>query len=104
MSNTTAPRTAADVRAYFASNDKALASLSERDQKVVLHGRGRLPKTAVARYNKGRRPQHRYVTGNTGVVKASTAATRASLIDAGLAGKRGPLSKAAKASLSTPKA
>lgn len=103
MSNTTV--TAADVRAYFRTNDKALASLDAADAKTVAEGaRGRLSPKAIARFNKGRRPNRRYALGNSGVVKSETRAQRQALIDAGLAGKRGPLSKAAKASLSTPKA
>lgn len=90
--------TAAFVRASVKANPKALATLSDQ-AKANLDSRGRLADEVVAAFNKGKRAEKRYAQGNSRKAAALTAAERASLQAAGLAGKRGPLSKAAKAHL-----
>lgn len=94
--------TAAQVRASVKANPKAVAGLSEK-AKANLDSRGRLGAEVMDAYNKGKRPEKRYVVGNTKAAKAEREATRATLRAQGLAGQRGPLSKAAKEALAQPK-
>lgn len=65
--------------------------------------RGNLSAEVVAQYNKGKRAEKRYVPGNTKRAKAARDEQRASLRAQGLAGERGPLSKAAREALAQPK-
>lgn len=65
--------------------------------------RGVLSQAEVAAYNKGKRANKRYVPGNSGKAAAANKAQRAALVEAGVAGKRGPLGKAAKEYLAQPK-
>jgi len=104
MSKSTLPvrPTAAQVRAAVAANPKAVAGLSERGVHN-LNSRGRLGAEVMDAYNKGKRPEKRYVVGNTKAAKADREAVRATLRAQGLAGQRGPLSKAAKEALAQPK-
>lgn len=92
------PVLASTVRAYFLADEKRLARLTEAEQ-VSVKGRGTLAGGVVNKYNKGRKPERQYVTGATKANAEAVKAQRAALVDAGLAGKRGPLSKAALASL-----
>lgn len=65
--------------------------------------RGNLSDADIAAYNKGKRANKRYVRGNTRAAKVEGQAVRATLQAQGLAGKRGPLSAAAKQALAQPK-
>lgn len=93
--------TAADVRGFYRSNSARMSALSPEAQHTLAEGaRGRLHAEVIKGYNKGRKPERQYVLGVGNVVKAERAATRAQAVEAGLTGKRGPLSKAAQESLS----
>lgn len=65
--------------------------------------RGVLSRQEVADYNRGKRSEKRYVPGNSRTAAAEAKAQRAALVEAGVAGKRGPLGKAAKEYLAQPK-
>lgn len=65
--------------------------------------RGNLPQSVVDAYNKGKRAEKRYVRGNSRSAAAEAKAQRQALVEAGVAGKRGPLGKAAKEFLAQPK-
>lgn len=61
---TSAPVTAAVVRQYFAENPAKAADLSDQARKTVQVGqRGRLSPDAIKAFNKGRKPNRRYVVG-----------------------------------------
>ena len=97
--------TAADVREYFRADEKRMSALSEQAQRTVQAGaRGKVSPEAIKKFNVKRRKDRRYVVGASSAVKAQAKAQRSALIEQGLAGKRGPLSKAAKAALAQPKA
>ncbi len=94
--------TANEVRAYFRESPKArMSKLSPEAQATVVEGaRGRLHPQAIKLHN-SRRKTRMYVAGATAAAKAAKAAQREELAKAGVSvGKRGPLSKAAKAALS----
>lgn len=93
--------TAATVRDYFRADAKRMGALSEAAQKTVTPGaRGLLHPEAIKAFNGKRAKNRRYAVGNTKVKAGVTAEQRASLAEAGIpVGKRGPLSKAAKAHL-----
>ena len=85
--------TAAQVRTAVLADAKAVKGLSAQAQ-ANLRSRGRLSGEVKAVFNDGKRGVHRYVDGNSGTVKADTAARRESLRKAGHAvGARGPLPK-----------
>lgn len=92
---------ASDLRSFYRANPARLAKLSEAAQATVREGsRGRLHREAIADYNRGRKPERQYVLGATRRAKTAREAQRNSLREAGVTvGKRGPLSKAALASL-----
>lgn len=90
--------TAAQVRAFYAANPERTEKFSERAAHTLV-SRGQLAEEVIADYNKGVKPERQYVRGQSGQVKADRLAVRASLIEKGLAGKRGPLSKTAQESL-----
>ena len=95
--------TAAEVREFFRANEKRMASLSAAAQATVREGaRGRLHPQAVKVHNSRRRTRQ-YVLGASGAEAAARKAERATLVEKGLAGRRGPLSKAAKETLSQSK-
>lgn len=100
--------TAGEVRAYFRSNEKASALLSEKSRASMAEGtRGRLPADAVEVFNKRSRTKV-YEQGSTKVLreaaKAEAAALRAAAAKAGIkVGERGPLPKAAREALASPK-
>lgn len=95
--------TAGEVREFFRSDEKRLASLSPEAQATVKPGaRGRLHAEAIKVHNQ-RRNGRQYVLGASKEQAAAKAAVRANLREQGLAGARGPLSKAAKESLAQPK-
>jgi hypothetical protein len=98
MSKTLPPATKADIRADFEAKPSKYAGLSEREQHSIV-SRGQASEAAIVVFNKGRKGHRRYVRGQGNVVKATRQATRSSLVEQGLAGKRGPLSKAALAAL-----
>lgn len=94
----TAP-TAAVVR-EFLRDETRFGSLSPEAQATVREGaRGRLHKEAIKRYNKGRKADRQYVLGAGTVANAERKAQRSALVAKGLAGTRGPLSKAAQVSV-----
>jgi len=104
--------TAAALRTFMNADPKRLAAISDKARKTVeFDSEGRAPKgrihaEAVAFHNKRRKVQ--YVTGTTKeateTAKAEAKAAREAALAAGVeVGKRGPLSKAAKAVLSVPK-
>lgn len=99
------PVTAAAVRDYFRADEARMSRLSPEAQATVATGaRGRLHKEAVKVFNTKRSKDRRYVLGATKKVTAARDAERKALIDAGIAvGKRGPLSKDAKAFLAQSK-
>lgn len=66
-------------------------TLSEKAAHT-LTSRGRLHPEVVVAYNKGKRPEKRYVVGNSLAAKADAQAFRAKVIAAG-GGKRGPIAK-----------
>ncbi|HWV45310.1 MAG TPA: hypothetical protein VN039_04655 [Nitrospira sp.] len=90
--------TAKDVRAFAAAHPERFSTLSERSQHTLV-SRGQLAQDVIDTYNKGVKPERQYVRGQSGAVKGERMALRHSLIEKGLAGKRGPLSKAAQESL-----
>ena len=100
-STVTAP-TAASVREFYRSNEKRMGRLSPEAQATLAEGaRGRLHPQVISDYNRGRKPERRYVLGATRKAGEARAAARAKAAEAGVpVGKRGPLSKAAKAALS----
>ena len=65
--------------------------------------RGNLSQSVIDQYNKGKRADKRYVRGNTKTAKAARDAQRATLVAAGVAGKRGPLGAKAREFLAQPK-
>lgn len=104
--------TAAALRNFFNADAKRLAGLSPEARKTVeFDSEGRAPKgrihaEAVKVHNQRRKVQ--YVTGATKeavtISKESAKSAREAAAKAGVTvGKRGPLSKAAKAALSVPK-
>lgn len=104
--------TAAALRSFFNADPKRLASLSDNARKTVqFDSEGRAPKgrihaEAVKVHNQRRKVQ--YLTGATKeaveVAKGEAKSARETAAKAGVpVGKRGPLSKAAKATLSVPK-
>lgn len=90
MSKSTFPArpTAAQVRAALGKEPK----------------RGALSAEDIAAYNKGKRAEKRYTPGNSRVAAAENKAQRKALVEAGVAGKRGPLGTAAKEYLAQSKA
>lgn len=103
MSNSK-PVLASTVRDYFRTDEARMARLSPEAQATVREGaKGRLHAQAVKEFNSKRRAHRRYVLGATTAHTKVTAEQRAMLREAGLAGKRGPLSKEARAYLSVPK-
>lgn len=105
--------TAAALRSFFNADAKRLATLSPAARKTVeFDSEGRAPKgrihaEAVKVHNQRRKVQ--YVTGTTkeatNTAKAEAKAAREAALAAGVTvGKRGPLSKAAKAALAVEKA
>lgn len=90
--------TKADIRAEFLANPTKYAGLSEKEQHSIV-SRGQVAAKAIAVYNRGRKAHRRYVPGQGQTVKAQKAQVRADLVSRGLAGKRGPLSKAAQSAL-----
>lgn len=100
----TAPVVAGTVRDYFRVDAKRMDRLSPEAQATVKPGaRGRLHPQAIKAFNAKRKADRRYVLGATKVANTVKAEQRASLRAQGLAGERGPLSKAAKAALAQPK-
>ena len=101
--------TAADVRAFFRSNEKRLAALSPEARHTVEGSdgkapRGRLHAEVIKSYNKGRKPERQYVLGVGKSVTEQRKADREALRKAGIeVGKVGPLSNAAKDFLSQSK-
>ncbi len=96
--------TASTVRDYFRADEARMARLSPEAQATVKDGaRGRLHAQAIKSFNAKRKADRRYVLGSTKVANEVKAAQRATLQAQGLAGARGPLSKAAKAVLAQPK-
>ena len=103
--------TAAALRTFINADPKRLAALSPAARKTVeaVDGKfpkGRIHKEAVAFHNKRRKVQ--YVTGATkeavAAAKDEAKGAREAAAQAGVTvGKRGPLSKAAKAALAVPK-
>lgn len=94
--------TAATVRAYFRAEPKRMDALkTEEARHTVAEGaRGRLHPEVIKVYNAKRRTTARYAEGANAKVKAETEANRKRLVEAGIeVGKRGPLSKEAKAFL-----
>lgn len=87
--------TASDVRKFAAEHPEKFSALSERAQHTLV-SRGQLAQAVIDTYNKGVKPERQYVRGQSGAVKADRMNVRADLIARGLAGKRGPLSKAAQ--------
>lgn len=90
--------TAKDVRAFYAANTARTEKFSERARHTLV-SRGQLAQSVIEDYNKGVKPERQYVRGQSSAVKSDRLAVRKSLIEKGLAGKRGPLSKAARESL-----
>lgn len=83
--------TAADVRAFAASNPNKFKGL---DQKTLRPGaRGRLSPQVIKAYNKGRKPERQYVLGVGKAKKAEAADLRSKAVALG-AGKRGPIKAA----------
>lgn len=96
--------TLAQVREFYRARPERVARLSERAQHTLAEGaRGRVPAEVVSDYNRGRKPERQYVVGVGVKAKAEAAEQRAALREQGLAGTRGPLSKAAKAALAQSK-
>lgn len=99
---------AGEVRAYFRSNEKAMALLSEKSRASMSEGtRGRLPADAVEVFNKRSRTKV-YESGATKALRdaahAEAKAAREAAAKAGIkVGERGPLPKAAREALATPK-
>lgn len=95
--------TASTVRAYFRENTARVtkANLSDAAKHTLREGaRGRLHPEVIEAYNKKRRTESRYALGANAKVKSEREAQRQRLIDAGVeVGKRGPLTKEAKAYL-----
>lgn len=94
--------TASDVRSFFVANPERMAKFSEHVQHVLTPGsgaRGQLPEVAITDYNKGVKPERQYVRGQGLAIKGERKSARADLIKRGLAGQRGPLSKAAQDAL-----
>lgn len=103
-STATAPVVAGTVRAYFRAESARMDRLSPEAQATVKDGaRGRLHPQAIKVFNAKRKADRRYVLGATKVATATRKDQRATLRAQGLAGERGPLSKAAKAVLAQPK-
>lgn len=94
--------TAADVRAFFAADEKRVARLKNGQKTVAKGARGRLHPDVIAAYNKGRKPERQYVLGVGKARKAEAVALRAAVVAAG-GGKRGPIAKAVRESLAQPK-
>lgn len=95
--------TAAEVRSFYRADEKRLARLSDEARANVREGvRGRLHPEVIADHNKRRRTVT-YTTGAGVAASRARSEARAALVAQGLAGARGPLSKAAKASLATSK-
>jgi hypothetical protein len=100
---------ASDVRAFYNASPARLAKLSEKAALTItgrpgtVGVRGRLHPEVIADFNKGRKSDRQYVAqGNRAKAAQEQAkATRKALMDAGLAGAKGPLSKAAKEFLAT---
>lgn len=95
--------TAAVVRERMRADSKRTAGLSDKALHT-LNSRGRLHPDIIKAYNKGRKPAQRYVLGATRTAvtaqKAENKAKREALVKAGVqVGTRGPLPKAALASL-----
>lgn len=99
------PVTAAVVRERMRADAKRTANLSEQALHTLAEGaRGRLHPEVIASYNKGRKSTQRYVSGATRAAvaerKAEAKAAREAAAKAGIkVGTRGPLPKAALASL-----
>lgn len=92
----------AAVRAFYRADAKRIARLSPEAQKTVTEGaRGRLHPEAIKDHNSRRKVQ--YVLGTTSAAAKAKVEARAELVSKGLAGKRGPLSKATKEILAQPK-
>lgn len=104
MSKSTTVVTAREVREFFRSDAKRMGRLSAEAQATVREGaRGRLHPQAVKEHN-ARRRTRQYVLGATKEAQAAKAAQREAAAKAGIpVGKRGPLSKAAKAALAQSK-
>lgn len=91
--------TAAQVRKALRGDAKRTAGLSEKALHT-LNSRGRLHPEVIKAYNKGRKPEKRYVLGNSREAVTARKAQREALVKAGVkVGKRGPLPKAALASV-----
>jgi hypothetical protein len=99
MSKALAPSTKADIKADFLAKPSKYAGLTDAQRHSIV-SRGQVSGAAIAVFNKGRKGHRRYVRGQSGAVKATVQSQRAALVEAGLTGKRGPLSKAAQESLS----
>lgn len=65
--------------------------------------RGQLSQAHIDAYNKGKRANKRYVRGAGVAQRQARTEARAALVAQGVAGKRGPLSAAAKESLAQSK-
>lgn len=90
--------TKADIRKDFESHPEKYADLTD-GQKHSIVSRGQVAQAAIKVFNRGKKAHRVYKPGQGGVVKANRAAQRSDLVARGLAGKRGPLSKAAQDSL-----
>ena len=92
--------TAAVVREFYRADAKRIARLAPEAAKTVAKGaRGRLHPEVIKGYNKGRKADRQYVLGSSTSVAQQHKATRAALVEKGLAGKRGRLSAEAQAAL-----
>jgi hypothetical protein len=110
MSKTLVSATA--VREYFNADPKRLSKLSDKARKTVEKVDGRFPKgrlspEAIKYHNKNRKGVE-YAPGATARLrdeaKAEAKRLREAAAEAGVAvGGRGPLSKAAREALATPK-
>lgn len=96
MARTVTTVTTSDLREWFRADEKRMARLSPEARKTVEKGaRGTVHAEAVKVHNT-RRQTRIYTLGATKSAREVREAQRATLVKAGLAGKRGPLSTAAK--------
>lgn len=90
--------TKADIRADFNAKPEKYAHLTDQEKHSIV-SRGRVSGNAAKVFNRGKKGYRQYKPGQGNVAKAERLAARARLADVGLAGKRGPLSQAAKDAL-----
>lgn len=88
--------TAREVREFFRAEAKRMSALSPEAQATVAEGaRGRLHPQAVKVHNSRRRTRQ-YVLGASTEAAREQAEARRAAQEAGLTGKRGPLSRKAQ--------